>query len=154
MTARERIQKITHTWYGYTVFAAVASVVQVALWPFSPGLLFSPVKLAFTIVGAALGVVVSVVLNLACAAIGIGVASLLGRALLARSSFVRLVLLVVSTLGFVFGGYSALKLTWAAIAHFSPSTLVGAVVTGIGVLLYIRSYQVLTDPSVKSYIAS
>jgi hypothetical protein len=152
MTARERIQKMTHTWYGFTVFAAVASVVQVALWPFSPGLLFSPMKLAFTFVGAAFGIVVAILLNLFCAAIGLGVAYLLGRGLLARSSLTRLVLLVLSPIAALFGAYSALTLAWAGLTSFSLSTLVGAAVTAIAVTLYVRSFQLLTDPAIKAYV--
>ncbi len=152
MTARARIQQLTHTWYGFTVFAAVASVVQVALWPFTPGLLFSPMKLAFTFVGAAFGVVVSILLNVFCAAIGLGIAYLLGRGLLARSSLTRLALVVLSPIAAVFGAYSALTLAWSGLTHFSLSTLVGAAVTAIAVTLYVRSFRLLTDPAIKAYV--
>jgi hypothetical protein len=152
MTASERIEQMTHTWYGFTVFAAAASVIQVALWPFTPGLLFSPVRLALAFVGAAFGVVLSIALNLVCAAIGLLVAHLIGRALLARSSLMRLVLLVLSPLFAVFGAISALQLTWAGTSHFSLSTLIGAAVTAIAVTLYVRSFQLLRDPSIKAYV--
>jgi hypothetical protein len=152
MTGKQRIEQLTQTWYGFAVFGALASVVQTMLWPFSAALLFSPMKLALTFVGAAMATVVAIVLNVIGLAIGLFVIHLFGRALVGRSSLARVFLVVVSVIGVVLGALSALKLLWAGVFHVSLSPLLQGVVAAAAVLLYVRSYRVLTDPSVKSYI--
>ncbi len=156
MTARARIQQLTHTWYGFTVFAAVASVVQVALWPFTPGLLFSPMKLAFTFVrggpsGSSCPILLNVFLRrdrpghrLPARSHGLLARFLADpararRALPHRRRVRR-------------RADSALTLAWAGLTHFSLSTLVGAAVTAIAVTLYVRSFRLLTDPAIKAYV--
>ena len=66
----------------------------------------------------------------------------------------RIVLLVLSPVLTVFGAISALELTWDGISNFSLSTLLGAAVTAVAVTLYVRSFQLLVDPSIKAYVRS
>jgi hypothetical protein len=147
MTTKQRIEELTNTWLGFTVFAAVASVVEVALWPFSTGLLFSPMKLALTFVGAAIAMVFAIGLNVVTAAIGLLVVRALGRALLRGSSLVRVVLLVVSPLFALGCAVSALELFWGAISGGELSPLVSAAVAAVATMLYVRSFKVLLDPA-------
>jgi len=151
MTARQRIEQLMHTWYGFTVFAAVASVVQAALWPFAPGLMFSPVRLALALVGSALAVTVAIGFSVVTGVFGVLVVAMLGRALLARSSVTRLLLLGLSPLLAVLSGVSALQQLWSGVSHFSLSPLIAAAVSTIAATLYVRSFRVLIDPSVKDY---
>ncbi len=147
MTARQRLERLSYTWYGFIVFAAACSVMKAALFPFGGGLFSSLLAL----LGLGFGVVLAIVLNAFCAAIGLLVTFLVHRALLGRSSFVRVVLLFLSPTLAILGTLSGLKLAWAGISHFSPSSLVDAMVAGVAVVLYIRSFKVLSNPQVGAY---
>jgi hypothetical protein len=151
MTARQRIEQLTHTWYGFTVFAAVASVVTVALWPFSPGLIFSPAKLALAFVGSAVAIVFAIGLNIVGLVIGLFVVSLLGRALLNRSAVTRLLLVVLVPVLGALTAYAALQQLWSGITGLALSSLLSAAVSFIMVSLYVRSWRVLTSAAVKDY---
>lgn len=151
MTARQRIEQLTQTWYGFTVFAAIASVVTVALWPFSAGLLFSPAKLALTVVGSAFAMVFAIGLNVVALVIGLFVVSLLGRALLARSAVTRLLLVVLAPVLGVLTAYASLQQLWSGLSHLAMAPLLSGAVSGIAVSLYLRSWRVLTSQAVRDY---
>ncbi len=151
MTARQRIEQLTHTWYGFTVFAAIASVVTVALWPFSAGLLFSPARLALTFVGSAFALMFAIGLNVVGLVIGLFVVSLLGRALMARSASTRLLLVVLVPVLGALTAYTALQQLWSGIPGLALSPLLSAAVSLIAVSLYLRSWRVLTSAAVRDY---
>ena len=151
MTARQRIEQLTNTWYGFTVFAALAAVLEAALWPFAPGLLFSPVKLLLAFVGSGVAVLFAILLNVVGAVIGLAIVTFLGRTLLARSAAMRLALVVASPIFAVFAALSSIKQLWTGVSQFSPAPLLAGVVSAIAVTLYLRSFRVLTDPAVKGY---
>ena len=152
MTGKERIEGLTRTWYGFTVLAAAAGVAQVALWPFSAGLLFSPLKLLLGLVGSAFVLVFAVGAGLVGAAAGLCLVYLVGRALLGRSGLVRMALAVLTPLLAVLSGLSALRSLWAGVSHLALAPVLSACVAGMAAALYVRSFRVLVDPAVRGYV--
>ncbi len=147
MSSRQRIEQLTQTWYGFTVFAAAAAVIQVACWPLSAGLLFSPARLALTFVGSAVALVLAIGLNLVAAVFGLLMVRWIGRSLLAGSGFVRVGILVLSPVFAVLCGLSAIQQLWNGVSHLSVSPLVGAAVAAIAVTLHLRSFGVVRQVS-------
>src|SRR5262245_53291520 len=99
MTAKTKIEGLTHAWYG---FAVVSSLVSL----FSQGLGI------FSIVGHAIGLMISFVLTY-----------FVGRALLNKSSFTRLFLVVVSGVLTVLGVLGIAKGAWVFLHDWSFSLL-------------------------------
>ncbi len=129
MTAREQIERLTNAWYGFALVTGVFTLLQ-------SGIGF------FSILTAAASTVFSFVLTW-----------FFGRRLLARSSFWRSLLLVVSSFGMIFGTLGAARLGWAFLQHWSLSALIAAFAAGALASMYFRSFRVLTDKTVKAYFA-
>jgi hypothetical protein len=127
-TAKEKIEGLTHSWYGLVVFSAIYSVLENGLGIFSM---------------IATGIWTMFMLT---------VVWFLGRRLVNRSSLTRVVLVVVSALGTLLGGYAVARMGWAFLHEWSLSLLFHAVFGAGAVALYVRSFRVLTDSSVKAYI--
>jgi hypothetical protein len=127
MTARAKIEGLTNAWYGFMLVSSLVSLV-------SNGLGF------FSFAGHAAGLVVGFVLNF-----------LIGRALLGRSSLVRVLLVAVSAVMTVLGSLTVLRLGWAFMQSWSVFFLGAAAWACAGVYMYVRSYRTLTDASVKAY---
>ena len=130
MTAREKIQNLTNAWYGYFLFAGVVSVLRDGASFFS---------IAIT----------------AICTLGLFLMTwFIGRRLLARSSFTRLALVLISFGVAALSGYGVAKAGWMFVHEWSFSLLIGIVLGAGSVMMHVRSFRVLTDSSVKTYIES
>lgn len=127
MSAKEKIEGLTNSWYGYAVFGALLS-----LW--NNGIGF------FSLIGTAGSFLFSVFLTW-----------FIGRRLLAKSSLTRFVLLCITAISSVFGSVAVAKMGWTFFQTWSLSVALYAALTGIGVYMNARSFKVLTDKSVKAY---
>lgn len=128
MSAKQKIEGLTNTWYGYFFFLSLMK-----LWNGGFG-----------------------VINIATTALSFAFTALvvffLGRRLVNKSSIWRFLLLCVSGLATAAGTYGAAKMGWAFVTTWQMSALVYAVGSALTVYMYGRSLRVLTDSSVKAYI--
>lgn len=127
MTAKEKIEKLTDTWYGYTLFANGVSLVINGIGFFS---------IAFTAMATVFSLFVTF---------------LIGRWLLGRSSLGRLVVLCLSGIGLVTGAVGTLGLGATFLDEWSLSALGRTIIVAAGVIVNLRSLRTLTDTSVKTY---
>ena len=127
MTARQKIEGLTNSWYGYAVFGAALS-----LW--NNGIGF------FSLIGTAGSFLFSVILTW-----------FIGRRLLNRSTLTRVILVVVTALSSIFGSIGVAKMGWTFFQTWSFSVALYAALTAVGVYMNARSFKVLTDKSVKAY---
>ncbi len=127
MSAKEKIEGLTNSWYGFAVAAALLSLFQNGIGVFS-------------LLATAASFVFSVVVTFA-----------LGRLLLGRSSFTRVVLLVLSAIGTVTGSLATVKLAGAFFDAWSLKLLLNIALVAAGVSMNFKSLRTLTDPSVKLY---
>lgn len=127
MGAREKIEGLTRSWYGLVVFTSVFAVLENGLGVFST---------------VATGIWTLFMIT---------VVWFLGRKLLNRSSLTRVLLILVSGLGTLLGGYAVARMGWAFLHEWSIMLLLHAVFGAGAVGLYIRSFRVLTHDSVKAY---
>ena len=128
-TARQKIEGLTNSWYGFAVFMSLLS-----LWRGGIGF--------FSLLGTAGSFIFTIFLTW-----------FIGRRLLAKSSLTRLLLIVLTGVVSVMDtvGVAQMGLTFFRTFSFSALAYVGV----IGVHLYMnaRSFRVLTDKSVKLYFA-
>lgn len=136
MNARQKIEQLTRSWYGYSVFAAVLSVLSLR----ASGVLSLTIGLGMSIAANAFGLVVSV-----------AIVTFLGRRLVHRSAGTRLFLVVFSALFTVLGALGTLGGAWAFLHEWSLAALCGVVMTGACTMLNARSFRVLTETAVKAY---
>jgi hypothetical protein len=127
MNARQKIESLTHAWYGFTFLSAIVGLLSRGLGVFS---------------------IVSTALSLAVSTF---IVWFIGRRLIAKSSFTRVLMLVISVVGTFMGGYATAKLGWMFIHEWSLWLLVSAFFSASAVGLYVRSFRTLTDASVKAY---
>jgi hypothetical protein len=127
MTAKEKIEGLTNGWYGIAVLAAIYSIIQNGLGFFS--LLTTGLSFGFSCL----------------------LTWFLGGRLLAKSSFWRAVLVIVSAIGTLVGGVTTIRLGWAFLHEWSFALLLSALVVSAGVYMNARSFRVLTDKTVKAY---
>lgn len=130
MTARQKIEQLTHAWYGYVMFSAIASLFRDGI----PGV--------FSIIWAAMGL-----------AFSLFVTWFIGRRLLAKSSLTRFILLIVTGLGTAFGAWGVGKSALMFVRTWEFGVLGAAVFLGISVYMHARSFRTLVDSSVRSYFA-
>lgn len=130
MTARQKIEGLTNSWYGYAVFGAALSLWQNGIGFFS-----------------LLGTAAWFVLNVA-------IVWFIGRRLLAKGSLMRVVLVILTGIFSVLGTVSAAKMGWTFFQTWSLTVAMYAAVSGLGVYMNARSFKVLTDASVKAYFNS
>lgn len=128
MTAKEKIEKLTNAWYGFDLFSAVI------------GLVFVNGIGIFSMVFAAIGLAISLLITF-----------WIGRSLLGKSSFTRVVLLVLSTLFMVLGVLSTGRMVWAFFGEWSLSLLGYAAWSSISVYMYAKSINTLTDKTVRAH---
>jgi hypothetical protein len=128
MTARQKIENLTHAWYGYVTLSAIASLFANGF----PGI--------FSIVWAAMGLSLSLFITW-----------FVGRRLLAKSSLTRFLLLIVTGLGTVFQTYGAGKMALAFVRTWEFGLLGAAAFLGVSVYMHARSFRVLVDSSVRAY---
>jgi len=127
MTATQKIEGLTNSYYGYAVFGAAVS-----LWTNGIGF--------FSLIGTAFSFVFSILLTW-----------FIGRRLLAKSSLTRVLLVILTGLGTLFGSISAAKMGWTFVQTMSFSALLYAALVSVGVYMNVKSFRVLTDKSVKAY---
>ncbi len=127
MTATQKIEGLTNSYYGYAVFGAVVS-----LW--NNGIGF------FSLIGTAASFVFSVFLTW-----------FIGRRLLAKSSFTRVALVILTGIFSVLGSISAAKMGWTFFQTMSLSVLLYTGLVAVGVYMNVKAFRVLTDSSVKAY---
>ena len=128
-TARQKIEGLTNSWYGFAVFMSLLS-----LWRGGIGF--------FSLLGTAGSFIFTIFLTW-----------FIGRRLLAKSSLMRLFLIVVTGVISVMDtvGVAQMGLTFFRTFSFSALAYVG--VLGIHLYMNARSFRVLTDKSVKLYFA-
>ena len=129
MTARQKIEGLTNSYYGYAVFGAALS-----LW--SNGIGF------FSLIGTAFSFVFSILLTW-----------FIGRRLLAKSTLTRVVLVVLTGIFSVLGSIGVAKMGWTFFQTMSLSVLLNTALVGVGAYMNIKAFRVLTDSSVKAYFA-
>lgn len=129
MTATQKIEGLTNSYYGYAVFGAAVS-----LWTNGIGF--------FSLIGTAFSFVFSIVLTW-----------FIGRRLLAKSSLTRVLLVIVTGLGTLLGSISAAKMGWTFVQTMSFTALLYAALVSVGVYMNVKAFRVLTDKSVKAYFS-
>lgn len=129
MTARQKIEGLTNSYYGYAVFGAALS-----LW--NNGIGF------FSLVGTAFSFVFSILLTW-----------FIGRRLLAKSSLTRVLLVVLTGIFSVLGSISVAKMGWTFFQTMSLSVLLYTALVAVGVYMNVKAFRVLTDSSVKAYFS-
>jgi hypothetical protein len=130
MTARQKIEGLTNSWYGYAVFGAALSIWQNGL-----GL--------FSLMGTGAWFVANVFF-----------VWFIGRRLLARGSLTRGVLVVLTGIFSVLSAVTTAKMGWTFFQTWSFSMATYTAVSALSVYMNARSFKVLTDASVKAYFAS
>src|SRR5262249_53132295 len=108
MSARQKINQLTNSWYGYSLFAAIVSVLSIR----ATGLFSLAIGLGFSVVINAIGLVVSIV-----------IVTFFGRMLLAGSRLTRVFLVVASGLGAVLGALGTLGAAWTFLHVWSLAAL-------------------------------
>ena len=126
-TATQKIEGLTHSWYGYAVFGALLS-----LW--NNGIGF------FSLFGTAASFLFSVVLTW-----------FIGRRLINKSSLTRALLIAFTAISSALGAYGTAKMGWTFFQTFSLSALLYTAFLATHVYMHARSFKVLTDKSVKAY---
>ncbi len=127
MSARERIEGLTNSWYGFDLAAGAVALLESGLGFFS--LLRAAAAVLF----------------------GFAVTWFFGRRLLAKSSAMRLLLVIVSGIGVVVGALGTARLGWAFLSDWSIALLVQTAFTGTTAWMYLKSLRVLTGSQVKAY---
>ena len=127
MSARDRIEGLTNSWYGFDLVAGAVALLD-------SGFGF------FSLLRAAAAVLFSFALTW-----------FFGRRLLAKSSMMRMFLLVVSGIGVVFGALGTARLGWTFLHDWSIGLLIQTAFTGSAAWMYLRSLRALTDSQVKAY---
>ena len=128
MTARQKIEQLTHAWYGYAFFSSVLSLFSDGI----PGVfsfIFSAIGLAFTLL----------------------LTWFIGRRLLAKSSLTRFLLLIVTAVVAVSGSVGVGKATLMFVQTWELKMLAGAFFLGISVYMHARSFRTLVSTPVRAY---
>jgi hypothetical protein len=137
MTPRHKIEGLTRSWYGYSVFAALLSVLSIRA--------SGPLSLV-------IGLGLSIVINTIGLIISIALITWLGRKLaVSRSNPVRLFLVVFSGLFTVLGVLGVLGGIWAFLHEWSLASICNVVLMATCTMLNARSFRVLSDTGVRSY---
>jgi hypothetical protein len=128
MSAKQKIESLTNTWYGYFFFGALLK-----LWNGGFG-----------------------IFNLATTGLSFAFMCLVvfffGRRLQNRSSLTRFALVCVSGLFTLFGAIGTARVGWMFLTTWQLGWLLYAAGVALTTYMYGRSFRVLTDASVKAYI--
>jgi hypothetical protein len=126
MTGQKRLEELTDSWYGFAIFAALASLLSGGLGILS--LFFTIGSTLFTLF----------------------ITFLIGRSLVKnRSSFTRMLMIVLASLFACLGVLAVFAGGAAFLANWSLSLLVQLVVAAANVYMNAKSVRVLLDRSVK-----
>ncbi len=129
MDAKEKLEKLTNSWYGFAVFTGVATFLMNGIGIFSA-------------IGAAISVFVSWVFTFA-----------IGRLLLRKSSLTRWVLVVLGGLSVILGVLGIAGGLYTFFTEWSLTYLLYAGYVSVAVYQHAKSLKVLTDDKVKGYFA-
>jgi uncharacterized membrane protein YuzA (DUF378 family) len=127
MTAEDRIKNLTNAWYGFAILSGAAGIVLNGIG------LFSVLSGAFS------------------TAVSLLITYWLGRALLGRSSFTRVLLMILSGLMFFVGLLGSGKLVLAFFGEWQFSLLAYAALGLAGVYMNGKSFATLSNKQVKAY---
>ncbi|WP_394828208.1 hypothetical protein [Pendulispora albinea] len=130
MTARQKIEALTNSWYGFTAFSALFAILE-------KGLGFFTLAWGFICFLASLTFVFFI-----------------GRRLLAKGAVTRFILLIWSGCGTLFGTIAAGKLVLSFFGELSFAALLAAGMAVATAYMHVRSFRVLTDSSVRAYFNS
>ena len=130
MTPRQKIEWLTNSWYGFALVSAIISLLSNGIGFFS--IVFGGMGLAFSLF----------------------VTWVIGKLLLGRSSITRFVLVIFSGLGMVFYALAAAWSAWTFLGEWSLKYVFGTVLALVAASMNARSWKVLTDKGVKSYITN
>jgi hypothetical protein len=128
MTARDKIEKLTNSWYGFALVSALWG-----FWESGIGV--------FSAVWALIGLVCS-----------LGVTFFFGRRLLNKGGITRLFLVVVSFLGLVGWSLGTYGFARQMMSSFRFGLLFDIAFAIASVSMYFRSIRTLTDNQVKTYV--
>ncbi len=129
MSGKQKIQELTNEWYGFTVLSFVVQGVM-----------------AFF--GAPILSVVTIPLIIGFAVISLAITWGIGHLLIKKSSFTRIVLLVLSPIVAVLGCVSVWNLVTGP---WSIGMVITTFLTVAGVWMQIHSFRTLLDRSVSAY---
>ena len=136
MNAKQKIEQLTRSWYGYSVFAAILSVFSLR---------------ASGVLSLAIGLGISIVANVIGLCISVAIITFLGRSLLGRSRGMRMFLVVFSGLFFVLGVLGTLGASWDLLRGPSLAGLCSVVLMAACTMMNGRSFRTLTETSVRAY---
>lgn len=127
MTGRDKIEKLTNSWYGFNLFGGAALLLMNGIGIFS-------------LVWCGLSTAASLAITF-----------ILGRKLMNRSSFTRSALIVLST---IMGILSVIGLVGSFMRpEFTFHFLIQTIVVGSALSMHVKSLRTLTDRDVKAYFA-
>lgn len=129
MDAKEKLEKLTNSWYGFAVFTGAVTFLTNGIGIFSA-------------IGAAVSVFISWVFTFA-----------IGRLLMRKSSLTRWVLIVLGGLSVVVGVVGIAGGLYTFVTESSLTYLLYAGYVSIAVYQHGKSINVLTDKTVKGYFA-
>jgi hypothetical protein len=138
MNARQKIERLTNSWYGYALFTAVLSVFSVR---------------ASGIFSLAIGLGMTLVMNAIALVISIAFITFFGRGLIGKSAGMRRFLVFMSGLFTLLGVLGTLAAGWDFLRDWSIAGLLSIVASAACTVMNARSYNVLTQTSVKAYFA-
>jgi len=131
MSGKNKIEKLTHAWYGFALFSGLMTVLGGGFGVFSLA-----ISAFFAFVSTAISFLITF---------------FIGRALLRKSGFLRLVLLALSAVIGVFSLYASFKLVGRFFGDWSLALLVQALLSAVGGYMQLKSFVVLRDREVRAY---
>ena len=127
MTAKEKIEKLTDGWYGYTLFAGLITLIHNGIGFFS----------IFLAIGSTI--------------FSLFITFLVGRWLLARSSIGRWIVITLSAFGVILAGLATAAYAFDIFRSFGLSPILSVLLFGSCTLMNLRSVRTLSESSVKAY---
>ncbi len=136
MTPKQKIEALTRSWYGYSLFAAVLAVLSIRA--------SGPLSLM-------VGLGLSIAINGVLLVLSLALVAFLGRKLLHRSNGTRVFLVVVSGLGAVLGALGTLNGAWQFLQQWSIAAALNVLLLAACTMVNARSFRTLTETGTRSY---
>lgn len=130
MNAKEKLEKLTNSWYGFALFSGIVTFLANGIGVFS-------------LVWAAVSVFVSFVFTFA-----------MGRLLMGKSSLTRWVLIVLGGLSVILGVVGFVGGLYGFFTEWSFRYLLYSAYIAVAVYQHGKSLNVLTDKTVKGYFTA
>jgi len=138
MNGKQKLEKLSHTWYGYAVCATLFSVFGLR----ASGLVSLAIGFAVWAIICAVGLVIS-----------LGMMAFFSSRLQAGSSAMRSFLLFTSGLFSVLGVLSFVSEARMFFDWWELSMILQMAATGVSVWMYARSFAILMDKDVRAHFA-